>query len=100
MTSKALGLVAFVTIMIASMEAIPASAEMQILESNMPHFQVGTRIADSDDLQLPPGGQVKVLILPANETKVFKGPSAVQRSLRDIPVGGSRGPAAPVPPRN
>lgn len=88
MVSKELGLVAVAAILIASTMVASALAEMQILESNVSQFQVGTFFADTADMRLPAGGRVKVLLLPANETKVFEG--AAPRNMKNIPFGASR----------
>lgn len=86
---KQLGCAVLFFILIALALAPSAWAEMQVLESNVPEFRVGARIPDADQMPLPAGGRVKVLVLPANETRVFRG--AAERDTRDIPFGGTRG---------
>lgn len=70
-------------------QASPIFAEMQIIESNVREFLVGQRIPETDDLRLPAGGRVKVIILPATETKIFLGPNLTNRM--DSPFGSTRG---------
>jgi hypothetical protein len=94
------GLAAFVAIAINLVGAASASAEMQILESNVPEFRIGSRMTAAGDIVLPAGGRVKVLLLRSNETRVFMGPSAAQPVLRNIPFGGTRGIPAPTKPAN
>lgn len=85
---KQLGFAISFAILIALTVAPSSWAEMQILESNVPDFRVGERIPDIEQLPLPAGGRVKVLVYPANETKVFRG--AAERNPKDIPFGGTR----------
>ena len=99
MSIRSIGLLVLITIVIESKILSPAFAEMQILESNVPEYQVGSRIPDSIELILPAGGRVKVLLSASNETKVFDGPGVRQQNLRDIPVGGTRGLSKPATPR-
>src|SRR4051812_29139721 len=95
MMVKKAGLSTLAAFLIASIQGVPARAEMQVLESNVPAFLVGSRIPDLDNMSLPSGGRVKVLILPANETKIFQGPSTAEGKTRDIPFGGTRGAVGP-----
>jgi len=67
----------------------PVFAEMQIIESNVREFLVGQRIPETDDLRLPAGGRVKVIILPATETKIFLGPNLTNKM--NSPFGSTRG---------
>ena len=69
--------------------ASPIFAEMQIIESNVREFVVGQRIPETDDLRLPAGGRVKVIILPATETKIFLGPNLTNKM--NSPFGSTRG---------
>lgn len=78
---------AVIVFIIALMTPSVALAEMQVLESNVPEFQAGSRLPDNTKLNLPAGGRVKVLLLPSNETKVFTGPNSTTPS---IPLGGTR----------
>ena len=67
-----------------------ASADMLVLESNVPEIRVGSRIPDGK-VDLPLGGRVKVL-LRSNETKVFEHPNTVSTSRSvNQPFGGTRG---------
>jgi hypothetical protein len=75
---------------IALMTPFSAMAEMLILESDVPGYQVSTTIPDSNNLDLPPCGRVKVLVLPSNQTKVFNGSNCPSSSSSS--VGTSRGP--------
>ena len=95
MIGKQPGLATITACLILLTATTSGRTEMQILDSNVPQFRVGSRIADADDLKLPADGYVKVLILPANETRIFKGPP--RRSTKDAPFGGTRGPAAKRP---
>jgi hypothetical protein len=88
MTERRLGPGLPIFILLAG-SIIPAVAEMQILESNVPQFKIGERIADANELALPAGGRVKVLSLRANETRVFH--AAQKEDVKDIPFGGTRG---------
>jgi hypothetical protein len=77
--------------------AIPsARADMQVLESNSSAYPVGRRLPDGAQLKLRAGEQVKVLLLPANRTKVFKGPP-VSGSGQTGGAGGTRGVVRPKP---
>jgi hypothetical protein len=68
--------------------AIPsARAEMQVLESNVSAYPVGTRLPDNAKLDLQPGERVKVLLLPSNRTKVYAAPPLKV----DGAIGGPRG---------
>lgn len=66
-----------------------AHAEMRVLESNVPTIVVGSVLPDSDNVVLPPGGEIRVLLLPSNKTKTFSGPPLAARST---PWGGTRKP--------
>jgi hypothetical protein len=68
--------------------AVPAAADMQVIESNVAKFGIGMRLADNSKIELKPGERVKVLMLPSNQTKVFTGGLA---PLSLQPVGGVRG---------
>jgi hypothetical protein len=92
---KQLGLATIAACLMLPAAITSGRAEMQILDSNVAQFRVGSRIADADDLKLPTDGYVKVLLLPANETRIFKGPA--RRSAKDAPFGGTRGPAPKRP---
>ena len=93
MDRKNVCLAAFAILIVATYAAL-ARAEMQVIESNVGAFDVGARIADVDTTSLPPGGRVKVLILPSNETKVFRGPGTAEGNAKNTPFGGTRGPPA------
>jgi hypothetical protein len=68
-----------------------ATADMLVIESNVPDLKVGARLPDHDPV-LPVGGRVKVL-LRSNETKVYEHPrpGAESRSPTQ-PIGGTRNP--------
>lgn len=99
MANKSIGRAALAAVLFEIVAILPALADMQVLESNVPEFNVGSRMSDANELKLPPGGRVKVLVLPSNETKIFTGPNASQPNLRDVPFGATRG-APPATPRN
>jgi hypothetical protein len=82
-------LVVLTTVVIGSAHVTSVLADMQILESNVPVYRVGSRIPDSNNLSLPAGGRVKVLLLPSKETKVFERRGA-QADSKDPPLGASR----------
>lgn len=67
-----------------------ARAEMQVLESNVTGIAVGAVLPDTDSLSLPPGGQVKVLLLPSKVTRTFNGPASATR--QPPPWAASRNP--------
>jgi hypothetical protein len=91
MKNKKLGISAFVAILIAPLGATSSLAQLQIIESNVPGFDVGQRVDNIDEMLLPSGGRVKVIVLPANETKVFYGPELIQGQMKYSPFGGTRG---------
>jgi hypothetical protein len=65
---------------------ISAHAEMKIIESNVPQqYPVGKVIPNDFRIELPPGGLVRVLRLPSNETAVFENPKPIREE------GGTRG---------
>jgi hypothetical protein len=65
----------------------PASAEMQVIESNAPAYKVGVTVPNTAVFNLNAGERVQVLILPSKQTRVFEGKGA--HSLPE-PRGGSR----------
>ena len=82
-----------VAILAVSLFAVgSAKADMRVLESSVPDYAVGAVLPDSPSLKLPPGGRVKVLLLPSNATKVFEGADAASRSQ---PWSGTRRPELP-----
>jgi len=89
MKSLEISILILVAILFAPIGATSTFAEMQIIESNVPEFLVGQRIPETDDLALPAGGRVKVIILPATETKIFLGPNLTNRM--NSPFGSTRG---------
>jgi hypothetical protein len=91
MKSLELSILILVAILFAPIGATSTFAEMQIIESNVPEFPVGQRIPETYDMQLPAGGRVKVIILPATETKIFVGPNLAQDKMKYHPYGGTRG---------
>lgn len=66
---------------------LPAQAEMQVLESNVTAYPVGSRAPDDARFKLQAGDRVKVLLLPSNQTKVFEG----SRIKGPGTAGGTRG---------
>ena len=65
----------------------PASAEMQVIESNAPAYKVGVTVPNTAVFNLNAGERVQVLILPSKQTRVFEGKGS--HSLPE-PRGGSR----------
>jgi hypothetical protein len=65
-----------------------AAAEMQVIESNAPSYQVGASLPDNAKLNLKSGERVKVLMKPSMQTKVFSGGGKDNGSRTP---GGSRG---------
>jgi hypothetical protein len=66
--------------------ASPAMAEMQVIESNAPDYKVGQTVPNTQVFELKAGQRVRVLILPAKQTRVFEGKGS--HSLE--PRGGAR----------
>jgi len=91
MKSEKLGIAALAAVLAVLTGGASALAELQIIESNVPGLRVGQRIADIDEMQLPAGGRVKVIVLPAKETKVFYGPDLNRGQMKYSPFGGTRG---------
>ena len=91
MKNLELSILILLAILFAPIGTTSAFAEMQIIESNVPEFLVGQRIPGTYDMQLPAGGRVKVIILPATETKIFVGPNLAQDKMKYHPYGGTRG---------
>jgi hypothetical protein len=89
MLTRTFCLVALTTVVIESAHVTSVLADMQILESNVPAYLVGSRIPDSNNLGLPAGGRVKVLLFPSKQTKVFEMRGA-QPESKDAPLGASR----------
>ena len=90
MLTRTFCLVALTTVVIESAHITSVLADMQVLESNVPAYRVGSHIPDSNNLSLPAGGRVKVLLLPSKQTKIFERRGA-QSESKDPPVGASRG---------
>ena len=81
----------FLFLLIVLLIPVAAVADMVVLESNVPdRYKVGARLPDSDRLDLPQCGRVKVR-LPSNETKEFTAGGCAPA----IPLGGMRG-APPI----
>lgn len=78
--------IAIAALLAAGLAAVEARAEMQVIESDVDTYAVGSRLPDGD-LQVPPGRRVRVLLLPSNQTKLFIGPEE-----RAVPAGGTRNP--------
>jgi hypothetical protein len=66
------------SIVSAALAAVPVSfsrAEMQILETNVPRYTVGTTVPDGTAFNdLGPNCYIRVLMLPSKETRLFEGP--------------------------
>jgi hypothetical protein len=69
----------------------PALADLQVIESNVAAYKIGTMLPDNTLFNLDTGDRVQVLVLPSKQTRVFegKGPHSVAE-----PRGGSRSPTA------
>jgi hypothetical protein len=65
----------------------PASAEIQVIESNAPAYKAGLTVPNTATFELKAGERVQVLILPSKQTRVFEGKGS--HSLPE-PRGGSR----------
>lgn len=100
MKSKKLGSGIFAMMLFVSLGAGSALAELQIIESNVPGLRVGQRVTTIDEAQLPAGGRVKVIVLPATETRVFYGREVVHGQMKYNPFGGTRGISDPNPPKD
>jgi hypothetical protein len=70
----------------------PTAAEFRVLESNVDKYRVGAVFPDDERFELGDGCEVRVLVLPANETRVFEG----KKSHR-LAAGGSRDLSRPAP---
>ncbi len=76
-----------------------ALADARVLESNVAEFPVGARISNPDGVRLPAGGRLRVLISPANETRVLQGPESRELPLgatRDVTMGGGNRKVPPA----
>ena len=79
-----------VALFIAMLTPSVAAAEMLVLESTEEgRYEAGARLADSNQLELPPCGRVKVLLFTSYETKVFTGTNCPPQSTNV--VGADRG---------
>jgi hypothetical protein len=67
--------------------AFPAVADMQVIESNVSAYKVGSMLADNAVINLNAGERVQVLVLPSKQTRVFEGKGS--HTLSE-PRGGSR----------
>jgi hypothetical protein len=79
---------AFMAALAGLIGALPARADMLVLESTVPQYKVGDHLADNTAMTLPDGQHVKVLLLPANTTKLFEGKGG---DVGSLPFGGMRG---------
>jgi len=66
------------------------AGDMEVLESNVPAYKVGDVLPDNKELDLPPGGRIKVLLGSPPKTKVFCRPGAANPNQDERPIGGSR----------
>jgi hypothetical protein len=71
----------------------PAYAEMRIIGSNSPQYQIGAVLADGTSIALGQGCFIRVLKLPSNETVMYEGPP----KLKNLPPGGTRGKSQQPP---
>jgi hypothetical protein len=67
--------------------ASPALADMQVIESNVSAYKIGTSWPDNTVFNLNAGDRVQVLVLPSKQTRVFEGKGS--HTLSE-PRGGSR----------
>jgi hypothetical protein len=67
--------------------ASPALADMQVIESNVSAYKIGTSWPDNTVFNLDAGDRVQVLVLPSKHTRVFEGKGS--HTLSE-PRGGSR----------
>src|SRR5262245_57111314 len=51
-----------------------ARAEMEVLQSTVPELAVGSKLADNQQVKLPEGATLRVLITSSGTTKTLKGP--------------------------
>ena len=58
----------------APLSALPAFADVKVLQSSVPDLPKGTVLKDEDVLDVPENKTVKVLILPSRVTKKIAGP--------------------------
>lgn len=65
----------------------PALADLQVIDSNVATYKVGTVLPDKTIFKLEAGQRVQVLWLPSNQTRVFEGQGS--HSVLE-PRGGSR----------
>lgn len=72
--------------------ALPTSAmaKLKVIESDVPGIEVGSEWPDDANLPIPPGKSIRVLVLPANTTRILRGPEPESRSKP--PWGGTRSP--------
>ena len=80
---------AFMAALAGLIGALPARADMLVLESTVAQYKVGDHLADNTTMALPDGQHVKVLLLPWDPTKVFDGKGA--SDVGALPFGGMRG---------
>ena len=54
--------------------AVPASADTEILESDVQEFPVGTKLTDDQRITIPDDKKLRVLLTSTGNTKTLKGP--------------------------
>jgi hypothetical protein len=67
--------------------ALPAQADLRVIESNVKQYAVGTVVPNDTVFKLESGDRVQVLVLPGNSTRVFEGKGS--HTVAE-PRGGSR----------
>lgn len=82
-------LVVFAALGAAGFAPAAFAGDMQVLESNVPSYAVGMILQEAKTLDLPPGGRVKVMRRPSNETQVFARPDPGAKRQPDD-TGGAR----------
>ncbi len=64
--------------------ALPARAELYIIESTTAAIKAGSRLADGDSLSIPAGAQIRA-VLPSGKTQTIRGP--FQGRVADLAKG-------------
>ena len=67
--------------------ASPAMADLQVIESNVAAYAVGTVLPNNTVFNLNAGDRVQVLVLPSKQTRVFEGKGSHKLPA---PTGGTR----------
>jgi hypothetical protein len=77
---------------LAFLASTSANADLQVLESNVAAYAVGSILPDDTVFQLKDDERVKIRILPGNQTRVFEGRGA--HTLAQPEGGAQRRPRA------